>query len=598
MNTNENVCFPFEEIRPFIQADTQELFGLISQGGTIGIYMSDNLPLYFISDQLLNYLGFSLSEFTETFESKLINTILEEEREGYFTQLTTAYEQNSTFQYMCHVKNRSGETLLVRDFGKRLSTPDSSQLFLIIRSEITQLMTRQKDLERKVALLNDRVRELETFTSNIPGGVCEIMLDDCYTLVYGNDGFYQLYGYTPEQFKEELHNHIVTAIHPKDREYVKNVIYKAALDMEPVFEFEHRITHRNGTICWILVRGSFSYYQQSPLLNCVIIDITNRKTVEEEARISERRFRIALSKTDNSIFEYDIPSKVMIHGDRSAGNYGLQNITGNVPYSLLENGTVHLDTAEVFLEMYRKIREGEPTASCLVKVRLKDGYYAWRKISMTTIYDENNEAIQAIGFLEDVDEQVRLEEHLRYQSERDPLTGLYNRRAMERKIRQELTERPNTSVAAMIIIDLDDFKNINDSYGHMFGDFVLGETAERITSLFRRQEAIGRIGGDEFMAFISLLPSESVALSCGNRIAGTFQTCFSDSNVCATVSCSIGIATFPHDGNTFEELYRKADIALYEAKKSGKNQVIAYSAEMSAEEGWIPFSNTNIDSSR
>lgn len=584
-----------EEIRQSVQEDAQLLFMRALSGGTVGVFIEENLPLYFISDQLLSALSLTYDQYTAAFGNNFLTLIYPDDREEYLSALSLASAKNETFDHICRIQVGNNSPRLMRDIGKPIKTLDQKDAFLILRSDMTDILEQQKKLEQKAIWYEEKSNELAALAANIPGGVCEVQLDDSFTLVYGNQGFYNLLGYTPEQYAQTHENRLVDSIYEKDRPYVRHVITEASKSSEPIFEFEHRIVRKDGSVIWILIRGSFSSYQKKSLFNCVAIDITERKKIEEEAHINERRFRIALAQTDSSIFEYDIKSRVMIHGDKSATYYGLQQITENVPESLVTGGTVHTDTAADFLEMYRKIIEGAPTASCHIKTRMEDGHYAWRKITMTTIYDENGGPVQAIGFLEDIDAQVRREESLLYQSERDALTGLYNRRAMEHRIRLSLKHQKENVISAMIIIDIDDFKSINDCHGHMFGDFVLHHCARRISSLFRKDEIIGRIGGDEYIAFIRSLPSGAVALSCAERISGTFRNSFVDRNIRSDVSCSIGVAVCPKDGNTFEALYQNADIALYEAKRLGKNQVVAYTPHMHMDSEWVPYSNTQID---
>ena len=156
---------------------------------------------------------------------------------------------------------------------------------------------------------------------------------------------------------------------------------------------------------WALVEGNFLCVDGLDIADCIVVDITDRKEIEEELRINEERFRLALAQTDNTIFDYNIETRVMIHAYRSAEMYGIPNHMENVPDSLVENRTIHPDTVEPFLEMYRKIREGAHSASCVVRTRLVKGRYLWRKITLTNIYDDEGKAVRAIGILEDVEEQ-------------------------------------------------------------------------------------------------------------------------------------------------------------------------------------------------
>ena len=431
---------------------------------------------------------------------------------------------------------------------------------------------------------------------NLPVGVCRILMDEAFTLVFGNERFFAMYQRTPEQIERELQNSMIGMIMPEDLQLVNKTVWDAKEAGRGGFRSEHRILCRDGSVRWALVEGNFLCVDGLAMADCIVVDITDRKKIEEEIRINEERFRLALAQTDNTIFDYNIETRVMIHAYRSAEMYGIPNHMENVPDSLVENRTIHPDTVEPFLEMYRKIREGAHSASCVVRTRLVKGRYLWRKITLTNIYDDEGKAVRAIGILEDVEEQKRREELLRDQLERDTLTGLFNRGGIETKIRSFLAEPPDQTPKALLVIDIDLFKNVNDHYGHLFGDHVLAEAAGRISKLFRRDDIAGRIGGDEFIVFVkSIRDAQETEKRARAICTALFESEFENNGIYANVTCSVGAALWPEDGESFEELYQKADIALYEAKKKGRNQACLYAHGMGDEMEWTPYSSTRID---
>lgn len=485
-----------------------------------------------------------------------------------------------------------GDENLLRRISKDAEIPEN-----IAVTKKLQAMTREELLGLAGALSKDNLL-LSSIISNLPAGICEAAYDDFFTLLYGNVLFFQLYGYTPEQLKIEHQNQIGRIILPEDLPEVKKAVKKAFDAGAGGFEVEHRIARRDGNVVWALIKGNFFRGPVNTTLHCVCVDITQRRQMEQELKINEERFRIALAQMDNTIFDYNIATRMMIHAYKSAEVYGLPKEMENVPDSLVENGTIHPGSVSVFLEMYRKIRGGAPHASCIVQTRLAAGRYVWRKITLTNIYDAQGSAVRAIGILEDIDEQKRREELLRNQIERDTLTGLYNKGATEEHIRGLMgTGAAQGEYDALFIIDIDDFKGVNDRYGHLYGDKVLAESARRIASLFYPEDIIGRIGGDEFAVFLKKIPGRETIRKKAERICKAFNGEFNYNGIIAAISCSVGTAAFPADGTTFETLYQKADIALYKAKLNGKNRFCAYREEMGPVMQWKPRSNTVIDKS-
>ena len=164
---------------------------------------------------------------------------------------------------------------------------------------------------------------------------------------------------------------------------------------------------------------------------------------------------------------------------------------------------------------------------------------------------------------------------LRERADTDLLTGLNNKLATENRIKEYIKDNPDT-LAMMFVLDIDDFKKINDTMGHAFGDEVLSNLGKRISANFRVTDIIGRTGGDEFTIFLKALKDDSNTLSEAKKLVNFFKGFEVGEYVKYSVSASIGAAVFPADGNDFESLYKAADQALYKAKKRGKNQLAFY----------------------
>ena len=206
-------------------------------------------------------------------------------------------------------------------------------------------------------------------------------------------------------------------------------------------------------------------------------------------------------------------------------------------------------------------------------------------------------SIYSVGL--DVTEERRKMETLKHRAEKDALTGIYNRAETELQIKKYLTENPDT-MGALFMIDTDNFKQINDTQGHMVGDVVLTEIASGIKKIMRDSDVVGRIGGDEFTVFMKNIFSVEDAQVKAEELLNLFHHLFESEKSAVKVSCSIGIAAFPKDGGTFREIYVSADKALYQAKSRGKNSYVIYNGDMSIdmEAGGPSSLGAAIDSER
>lgn len=162
---------------------------------------------------------------------------------------------------------------------------------------------------------------------------------------------------------------------------------------------------------------------------------------------------------------------------------------------------------------------------------------------------------------------------LQKEADMDMLTGLYNKMATERKIKQYMKENPNSD-AILFVLDIDDFKRINDSMGHIAGDAALKTIGCYMKEKFGVYNVLGRVGGDEFIIFVKDIKSEQLLKKEIQKVNDVFKVVPKSEDAEKSISVSIGAAVYPKDAGNFEELYKMADKALYEAKKNGKNQLV------------------------
>ncbi|MCR0568655.1 GGDEF domain-containing protein [[Clostridium] innocuum] len=199
----------------------------------------------------------------------------------------------------------------------------------------------------------------------------------------------------------------------------------------------------------------------------------------------------------------------------------------------------------------------------------------------------------------DITKERKKMETLQHKAEKDSLTGIYNRAETEKQIKEYLVDNLHAK-GALFMIDTDNFKQINDTEGHMVGDVVLAELANGMKRLMRESDIVGRIGGDEFTIFMKNIASLKDAERKAQELLHMFRHLFDKEKSSVNVSCSIGIASYPRDGHTFKELYASADKALYQAKLQGKDCAFIYDPELLESMGQTSYSSlgTAIDSEK
>ncbi len=173
-------------------------------------------------------------------------------------------------------------------------------------------------------------------------------------------------------------------------------------------------------------------------------------------------------------------------------------------------------------------------------------------------------------YINDIDQEIRATEILRQKAESDYLTGLFNREGLVNRIEAHLSSADPDEICAFYALDLDDFKVLNDTYGHNEGDLFLQMIAGQLVNMFRKDDLIGRMGGDEFIVFLKKCPSREFVVKKAEEINRKISEIKMDKHGYSG-SVSVGVAIAPFDGTNFQDLYLASDKALYASKQKGKN---------------------------
>ncbi|MCQ4935847.1 MULTISPECIES: diguanylate cyclase [Anaerotignum] len=224
---------------------------------------------------------------------------------------------------------------------------------------------------------------------------------------------------------------------------------------------------------------------------------------------------------------------------------------------------------EVFMKLGQELMNGKETGNAQYRLLGKDGNIQWHQFVYRVWHDRHGIPLKCYGMIVPIDQQMKVISKLQMQVEKDPLTGVLNRMAFEIYANLSLNGEAGNQNHALLLLDLDDFKQINDGYGHVLGDHVLVATAELLKACVRNSDYVGRLGGDEFAVFLKNVNRDQAAKKAAEICEALEKEEMKSDE--AIVTCSIGIACFPQNGADFNELYLRGDQALYKVKGKGKN---------------------------
>lgn len=413
-------------------------------------------------------------------------------------------------------------------------------------------------------------------TQDVLAGIMQCLNDRWFTITYINDGFVTLFGYGQREIADRFGNRFLEMIHPDDRMTVRRR-FLDQLSVGSAQELEYRVLTKDGRSVWVLdkcrlVEGTDG--QQH--LNAVLTDITQIRQAQEELRLTMERYQIIQDQTNDILFEGDLETEAVLYSPNWVKKFGYKPLSEQFISKMKTVSHLFPEDIVPLMELIQDIRAGASYGEIELRIANADGKYLWCRVRMTTQFDSAKKPVRVVGVILDIDAEKRRIQELADKAKQDALTRLYNKATAREKIQRRLERRMDTDPFIMLIIDLDNFKQINDKQGHMYGDAVLAEVASRLKTLFGLGGIVSRFGGDEFLIFLSGEADDKFLREQAYKtIEAVRSVCTSESRN-SQLTCSIGISCCPKDGTTFETLFERCDRALYYAKLHGKDSLAVY----------------------
>jgi diguanylate cyclase (GGDEF)-like protein/PAS domain S-box-containing protein len=417
--------------------------------------------------------------------------------------------------------------------------------------------------------------ELKKITNSIRAGLVHFVLEDNCRILYASKGFYEVLGYARTNAKEESKLTLLDFIDHRDTSFVSDI--EQQLQNETIRR-EIQMVTRDGSLLYMLMNGNSTIGKDGKhTLSVVFVDISEQKNMQELILLEGERYRIATELSNDVLFEYHIKTDQMIHTDKYKDIFGMNPlITDFIKTCSKRKDSIHPDDWGIYLEFCQELENGNSIIEAQFRIKDRLGEFIWCQVMGKTIYDDYKTPIRVIGKIVNVDTQKRELEALEYKATRDPLTGVYNKEVTIKKIDKFISGNKN-GMHVLMFFDFDDFKSINDTFGHLLGDKVLTFIIGRIKEAFSEGEIIGRIGGDEFVVFAGNINSADEVMEKASILKQALDTTYTYEEHIIKISGSIGVAIYPETGLHYEQLMDRADKALYKVKELGKNDYMLYS---------------------
>ncbi|MBO4375272.1 MAG: diguanylate cyclase [Lachnospiraceae bacterium] len=430
-----------------------------------------------------------------------------------------------------------------------------------------------EEIERLRAELEKTRMKLDILLDNIPGGVFSYDADSG-RIDYISRGVLSIFQCTEEQFREHYYNSFDVFVNKADRAMVKEMIENQISFFDTV-ELTYRVKDMTDNIMWIYHKGRLVKNEDgSRVFFVVISDITTEKLAQQRlAEINEKlymeteRYKLIEEAVDNTQYDYDVLSDVLTTSrkDEEGNRITISDFKKKSLYKAIINEEDFASFKKAMREALKEQKKG------VVEYRAKteQGEIRWYRLNYAS-FEHRDTVVRVVGSEKDINEEKLRDEELKAKAGKDGMTGLLNKTTMESKVAKFIKNSNKESCHAMLMVDTDNFKSVNDNLGHPFGDEVIRFVAGSIKDTFRESDFVGRMGGDEFMVLMKDT-TPVITMERAAELNRKIKRTFNERDISVGISASIGIAFFPEHGKDYDELYKAADGALYEAKEAGKN---------------------------
>jgi diguanylate cyclase (GGDEF)-like protein/PAS domain S-box-containing protein len=547
---------------------SEQRFRTIIERMQDGYYEVDLRGNYtFANFSMTNTIGYSIPELIGK-NYRLF--IPKEDIQRVFYAYNEVYRLGIPNKGLSHKFRRKDGTIIFLESTIDLQTNEAGEVigFKTVSRDISE----RKLLEEALMQSEERYR---TILEEMEDAYYEVDLAGNFTFV--NDATCRYTGYTRDEligmnYRKVAHKDDIALIY---RFY--NHTYRTG---EPNKGFSHRMVRKDGSICFVEAAVSLIKNKQGEAVGfrCVSRDVTSRKLLEEQLASSEEKYRTILEQMQDAYYEIDAEGNFLFTNEATCLSLGIP------PDKLIETNYHSLIPDEdrpAVIEAFSKVfTTGIPNRAFAHRVILAAGNIGFAEVSISPLKDKQGKTIGFRCVARDVTERKQMEQLLADMATHDFLTELPNRVLLIDRFEVALAQalRKDYKLAIMSL-DLDRFKEVNDTMGHNVGDEVLKRVANKLALTVRSSDTVGRLGGDEFLLLLQEIHDLEDATTIADKIVHSFKEPITVEGHDFYLTASMGIAICPDDGNDLETLIKKSDASMYYSKRHSGNQYKVHSID-------------------
>ncbi len=450
----------------------------------------------------------------------------------------------------------------------------------------------------KIDTLNSSIEANEY---NAPIAIFHTKLNDNFEINYANSTFYEEIGYNKEEVANLFSNSLLSML----EESSKEKLICALNTQKKQYTFTVNIICKDSVVKTFIIQGAILQNVNEEFTQNYLVDISKQTQIIDTLSSINKYSELFSSFTDDTYIDFDIHAKTLNLSPNFAKKYSIEQSVLDYPKALIDKGIIKEDILkidEILMPYLPNLAKAVLENSCINSSNIMskniedinivdvkehyaslftpDGKQTNHIVYLKILLDSSNVPLRIIGKIYDITKQQAQIDQLKIKAEKDLLTGLYNKVTSENLASNLfINGNPMHDQYILMIIDVDNFKKVNDIHGHLFGDILLAQLSDHLKDIFRSEDIIGRLGGDEFIVVMKNFSTYSFLHRKARNICTAFNKTFEHDTQKIEISSSIGIAYYPMHGTDFTTLYKNADKALYSAKAKGKNNYVIYNQD-------------------
>jgi len=520
-------------------------------------YIDRDERCHYVNRTFLQYFGLTVAAVAEMRLSDVVGRAIYESAQA---MLARAFDGESTaFDRLVPGANGMRRWMTIRVVPDAGPGGDVHGAFVLM-NDIHGLKQAQEALRASEA-------ELRLIMDNVPARVSYVDRDYRYRFLNRHDEDWLA------ESRKELSGKRVDDVVGKERFAQVKPLFDRVLKGETV-STEQMLVQPDGGVKWESVHYAPNRDAEGNVIGIYAVhtDVHDQKRNEEALRRANWMLSSHISNTPLAVMEWDRDHKLVRWSPQAENifGWGTDKVLG---MQLTDNVLLHEDDRAASSSLIERLSSGdEPRATGLTRNHRMDGETIWCEWYHSALLDDQGRIVSILSFVQDVSSRIQAEERLQYLATRDALTGLPNRLLLNERLTQAIAQaRRSGRRVGVLFIDLDRFKNVNDTLGHRIGDELLKHVSQALSTALRETDLLARLGGDEFMVIVDDFDDPEVLGRVAQKLCDAVAHPIRIEEHDIYVTSSIGIAVYPDDSDDPEELLKHADVAMYRSKELGRN---------------------------